>query len=54
MDQQEKSKLVIDDTTIYEIDLACQECQKSSNRNPSTPGGTIYWDLPLSDCHKSE
>lgn len=54
MNQQEKSELVMDDTTIYEIDLACQECQKAGNRESASAGGTIYWDLPPSDCHRSE
>lgn len=54
MDQQEKSKLVIDDTTIYEIDLACQECRKNAGNESSAPGGTIYWDFPPSDPHRSE
>lgn len=28
MSQGERTKLVVDDTTIYEIDLECQECQR--------------------------
>ncbi len=27
MSQTERTKLVVDDTTIYEIDLECQECK---------------------------
>lgn len=27
MSQAERTKLVVDDTTIYEIDLECQECK---------------------------
>lgn len=52
MSQQEKSKLIMDDTTIYEIDLDCQKCQGITNKDPMPPGSTIYWDFPPSDCQK--
>lgn len=54
MNQREKSELVMDDTTIYEIDLECRECQKIETEKTASPGGTIYWNLPLSDSHGSE
>lgn len=54
MNQQEKTELVMDDTTIYEIDLECRECRKAENKESASPGGTIYWDIPPSDCYKSE
>ena len=31
MKQRGKTKLVVDDTTIYEIDLDCQECMEREN-----------------------
>lgn len=55
MREQEKTKLVVDDTTVYEIDLECQECQQYPNPEVSEPTptrGTIHWDFPPPDCKR--
>lgn len=31
MEGRERTRVVVDDTTVYEIDLDCQECQNVGN-----------------------
>ncbi len=34
MDKKERTKVVVDETTIYEIDLDCMECKRDEdNKN---------------------
>lgn len=32
MDKKERTKVVVDETTIYEIDLDCMECKKDGSK----------------------
>ncbi len=50
MNGPEASELVVDDTTIYEIDLECQECRKMEMQDLTPPTETIHWDFPPPDC----
>ncbi len=31
MEERERTRVVVDDTTVYEIDLDCQECRNLGN-----------------------
>ena len=34
MIEKERTKVVVDETTIYEIDLDCYECRKTEKKEP--------------------
>lgn len=41
MSQAERTKVVVDDTTIYEIDLECQECKDRKECEKRDGSGAI-------------
>ncbi len=46
MNDEKKTKLVEDDTTIYEVDLECVNCQNTASPPKKSESGTLLWEFP--------
>lgn len=50
MNDEKKTRLVEDDTTIYEVDLECVNCQNTAPPSATPESGAILWEFPAPIC----
>lgn len=50
MNDEKKTSLVEDDTTIYEVDLECVNCQNTASLSEKPESGAIFWEFPTPIC----